>query len=79
MIFVHYSSLFLNGLVRHGGGMLLIHCPECARRELVSLRRIRTIHNTPRGPMGDVCCPRGHALLYDFRRGATISVGALTG
>ncbi|MEM7139459.1 MAG: hypothetical protein AAF548_00395 [Actinomycetota bacterium] len=57
--------------------MLVIDCPHCGQRELVGTRRIRAIHNTDQGPVGDLRCPQGHALLYDFRRRRTTSVAHL--
>ena len=52
---------------RDGGDMFAIHCDHCQKRYLVGTSAIVSFRNTDHGPEAVVGCPKGHALVHDFR------------
>jgi hypothetical protein len=58
-------SLRVRGLImKH---MFSITCHHCEKRYLVGTSAIVSFGNTTAGPEAVVACPKGHAVLHDFR------------
>ena len=47
--------------------MFSITCHHCEKRYLVGTSAIVSFGNTAGGPEAVVSCPKGHAVLHDFR------------
>ncbi len=47
--------------------MFSITCHHCEKRYLVGTAAIVSFGNTEAGPEAVVACPKGHAVLHDFR------------
>ena len=47
--------------------MFSITCHHCEKRYLVGTSAIVAFGNTEAGPEAVVACPKGHAVLHDFR------------
>ena len=47
--------------------MFSITCHHCEKRYLVGTSAILSFGNTAAGPEAVVACPKGHAVLHDFR------------
>jgi hypothetical protein len=47
--------------------MFSITCHHCQKRYLVGTSAIVSFGNTSAGPEAVVTCPKGHAVLHDFR------------
>ena len=47
--------------------MFSITCHHCEKRYLVGTSAIVSFGNTADGPEAVVSCPKGHAVLHDFR------------
>ena len=47
--------------------MFDLWCPTCQRTYLVGPRRLLSLRNTSRGPVGHARCPDGHVTVVEFR------------
>ena len=56
--------------------MFSITCDHCEKRYLVGTSAIVSFGNTEAGPEAVVACPRGHAVLHDFRADTSCPVPA---
>jgi hypothetical protein len=56
--------------------MFSITCHHCEKRYLVGTSAIVSFGNTATGPEAVVACPRGHAVLHDFRTDTSTPVPA---
>lgn len=46
--------------------MFDLWCRTCGRTYLVGTRRLLSLHNTSRGPLGCARCPEGHLTVVAF-------------
>ncbi len=56
--------------------MFSISCHTCQKRYLVGTSAIVSFGNTREGPEAVVSCPKGHAVLHDFRTDSSRPVPA---
>lgn len=56
--------------------MFSIHCSHCQKRYLADTTSIVSFRNTDHGPEAVVECPRGHAVLHDFRTDVSMPLEA---